>query len=191
MPGNFWLVQYIINVTLVGTGFFFFFWHSCKYSWTLFGDPADLVGNNLILSSFAFKIFFWVRQNSVHLGLSIPYSWGKTLVSTLPSAPWITLGFPVGDNRQYPWLGSVHGLREFPRTHVLIHTQGIISRGTSADSRVLSVQFSPLWHSILWTIATMLSSGSQLHLHNLGVCRGLLGFTFLAMRPGSFLKTIR
>lgn len=143
MPGNFWLVQYIINVTLVGTGFsfFFFFLHSCKYSWTFVWGPSWFSWNNLILSSFAFKIFS-ERGRTVFILDWCSYSWGKTCeystqcpMNHARFSSLVILGNILA--WFFPWPQG------FPHTHVLIHTQGIISRGNFCRFQSSSAQFSP------------------------------------------------
>lgn len=76
MTGNSWLGVRHCDIQLVA----YLIFCADKYSWPLFWDRVNLLESNLIFWVSSFLYFVSFAQNSLSLGLILPYYWGKTLL---------------------------------------------------------------------------------------------------------------
>lgn len=77
-----------------------------------------------------------------------------------------------------------YGFKKFLYMHMLIRAWGDPSACLQSP---LSMQLSPVWHSALWTLASLASSHSQLHLLNSGRSLSSVWIPFTA----TSLKTLK
>lgn len=119
----------------------------------------------MVLSSSVFLVFVWFLrevQCIAQVKVIFPHLWGKLFLQTLPSGLWImkfshcrhcsrSSKSPGYCFLQSFWMGLCLSLSNFLISTVLNE----YSRGPSADLwGLLSVQHSPLWYFILWTLGS-------------------------------------
>lgn len=131
----------------------------------------------LVWSFFYYKFYLvWVLDSFV-----FPSYWGRTFFVVLyPSELWgfafcllgtdttplckLWLLFPVMLSEVFP-----NGFKKFPYMHMLIRALVDAWGEPSAPLQSsLSMQLSPGWYSALWTLTSLSSPDSQLHLLNSG-----------------------